>query len=279
MKAGNGESLLPLGGKPTYSEGPLATDRTSSEARGAQMPTKYSAQLDYAGFDWTKDGAFVRQRLMASKDSVASAARFKGDEAALISFIDGICGILCWAAAIQINGGFKAANRITATLEAVAKDPSVISTGRVEPEALGAIASQYQRAGETPGKFGLDVYQDQGAHELNLQQVSRAAMQAIIQLKTEAAKGRPKKPLLDVLCEKLRDLFLRHNPVATRHSIASDGKVAQVEAGPYLEFCETVITPLNEFFSKLPRSYNAKPISAAQVARKRKIARGSAANR
>jgi hypothetical protein len=159
------------------------------------MSTKYRAQLDHAGFDWTKDGEFICQRLMARKDLVASAARFAGDEAALISFINDICGILCWAAAIQINGGFKAANRITATLEAVVKDPSVISTGKVEPEALGAIASQYQRADETPGKFGLDVYQDQGAHELNLQQVSRAAMQAIVQLKTEAGKGRPKKPL------------------------------------------------------------------------------------
>jgi hypothetical protein len=243
------------------------------------MPTKYRPQLDHAGFDWTKDGEFIRQRLMARRDRVASAARFTGDEAALISFIDDVCGILCWAAAIEINGGFKAANRIIATVEAVVKDPSIINTGKVEPETLGAIASQYQRAGETPGKFGLDVYQDQGAHELDLQQVSRAATQAIVQLKTEAAKGRPKKPLLDVLSEKLRDLFLRYNEVATRHSIASDGKVAQVEAGPYLEFCETVIVPLNEFFAQLPRTYDAGPVLAAQVARKRKIARGSAANK
>jgi hypothetical protein len=243
------------------------------------MPTKYRPQLDHAGFDWTKDGEFIRQRLMARRDRVASAARFTGDEAALISFIDDVCGILCWAAAIETNGGFKAANRIIATLEAVVKDPSIINTGKVEPEALGVIASQYQRASETPGKFGFDVYQDQGAHELDLQQVSRAAMQAIIQLKTEAAKGRPKKPLLDVLSEKLRDLFLRHNDFATRHSIASDGKVAQAEAGPYFEFCKTVIVPLNEFFAKLPLSYDAEPISAAQIARKRKIARGPSAKK
>jgi hypothetical protein len=243
------------------------------------MPTKYKAQLDHAGFDWTKDGDLIGKSLTEGKDLILAAARFKGDQAELISFIDGICGTLCWAAAIQMDGGFKAANKVIATLEAVVKDPSIISTGKVEAEALGAIASQYQRAGETPGKFGLDVYQDQGADELDLQQVGRAATQAIIQLKTEAAKGRPKKPLLDVLSEKLRDLFLRHNEVATRRSIASDGNVAQAEAGPYLEFCKTVIAPLNEFFAQLPLSYDAKPISAERVARKPQIARGSAVNK
>jgi hypothetical protein len=244
------------------------------------MPTLYKAQLDHTGFDWTKDGEFIRQRLMARKDQVASAARFKGDEAALTSFIDDICGILCWAAAIQMNGGFKAANKIIATLQAVKKDPSIINTGKVEPEALGMVASHYQRADEKPGKFGFDVYQDEGVLELNLQKVGHAASQAICQLQIEAAKGRPKQYPVNILSEKLRDIFLRHNDDATRHSIASDAKVAQIEAGPYFEFCETAIAPLNEFFVNLPRSYAAKPISAAQVARahKPKTARGSAAN-
>jgi hypothetical protein len=216
---------------------------------------------------------------MARKKLVASAASFTGDEAALTSFIDDICGILCWAAAVQINGGFKAANKVIATLEAVEKDPSIISSGKVEPEATSMIARHYQRADETPGKFGFDVYQDQDAPELDLQQVSRAATQAVIQLKSEAAKGRPKEYPSNILSEKLRDLFLLHNDAATRHSIASDGKVAQLEAGPYFEFCKTAIAPLNEFFATLPRSYGAKPISAGQVVLKPKIARGSAASK
>ena len=236
------------------------------------MPTKYKAQLDHAGFDWTKDVELIRQSLMARKDLIAAKAGFRGDHAALISFIEDICGILSWAAAVQMDGGFKAENKIISTLEAVEKDPSIINTGKVEPEALGMIACQYQRADETPGKFGFDVYQDEGAHELDLQQVRRAALRAILVLQTEVKKGRPKKLPLDILGEKLRDLFLRYNEVATRHSIASDGEVAQMEAGPYFEFCETVIASLNEFFADLPQSYAAKPISAAQVARKRRIA-------
>jgi len=242
------------------------------------MPTKYKAQLDHVGFDWTRDAELIRQSLMMRKDQILPEAGFREDQAALISFIDDICGILSWAAAVQMEGGFKAANKIISTLEAVEKNPSSISAGNVEPEALGMIASQYQRSDETPGRFGFDVYQEEGAHELDLLQVSRAALRAITQLQTEATKGRPKKILLNILSEKLRDLFLRHNDVATRHSIASDGEVAQDEAGPYFEFCQAVIAPLNEFFANLPQSYDAKPVSAAQVARKRRIARGSAAN-
>jgi hypothetical protein len=232
------------------------------------MPTKYKAQLDHIGFDWTKNAELILQSLMARKDLILAKAGFSGDHAAHISFIEDICGILSWAAAVQMDGGFKAANKIIPTLEAVEKDPSIINTGKVESEAFGMIASQYQRADETPGKFGSDVYQDEGAHELNLQQVHRAALRAILVLQAGVKKGRPKKLPLDILGEKLCDLFLRYNEVATRHSIASDGEVAQMEAGPYFEFCETVIAPLNEFFASLPQSYDAKPISAAQVARK-----------
>ena len=66
-------------------------------------------------------------------------------------------------------------------------------------------------------------------------------------------------------------LFLRYNDDATRHSIASDGEFAQVEAGPYFDFCKTVLASLNEFFASLPLAYEVKPISAAQVMRERRI--------
>src|SRR5665213_1794475 len=107
------------------------------------MPTKYKAQLDHVGFDWTRDAELIRQSLMMRKDQILPEAGFREDQAALISFIDDICGILSWAAAVQMEGGFKAANKIISTLEAVEKNPSSISAGNVEPEALGMIASQY----------------------------------------------------------------------------------------------------------------------------------------
>jgi hypothetical protein len=248
--------------------------RTSTLPNGYRgcMPTKYKAQLDHIGFDWIKDVELIRQSLFARKDLISATAGFRGDETALSSFIEDICGVLSWAAAVQMDGGFKAANKIIATLEAVEKNPSIINAGNIEPEALGTIANQYQLADEIPGTYRFDVYQDEGAqHGLDLQQVSRAASRAIVQMQTDARKGRPKKKVLNLLGERLRDLFLRYNDDATRHSIASDGEIAQIEAGPYFEFCETVIASLNRFFANLPQTYEAKPISAAQVMRKRRI--------
>jgi hypothetical protein len=244
------------------------------------MPTKYKAQLDHVGFDWTTDVELILRSLMARKNLILAKAGFSGVRGCTYnpatrtfqtersSFIEAICGALSWAAAVQMDGGYKAVNKIISTLKAVEMDPSIISSRNVEPEALGMIASQYQRADETPGKFGFDVYQDEGAHELDLQQVRRAATLAISVLQTEVKMGRPKNLPLDILAKKLCDLFLRYNEVATRHSIASDGKVAQMEAGPYFDFCETVIASLNQFLAGLPRSYEATPISAAQVARR-----------
>jgi hypothetical protein len=237
------------------------------------MPTKYKAQLDHVGFDWTRDVELIRQSLLARKDLISDTARFRGDEAALLLFIEDVCGVLSWASAIQMDGGFKAANKIIATLKAVEKKPSIITTGDIEPEALGMIARQYQLDDEIPGTYWFDVYQDDGAqHELDLQQVGHAASRAIIQMQADAGKGRPKKVVLDLLGEKLRDLFLRYNDEATRHSIASDGQVEQTEAGPYFDFCNTVLASLNEFLANLPQVYEARPISAAQVMRRRRTA-------
>src|ERR1019366_9618678 len=108
------------------------------------MPTKYKAQLDHIGFDWTKNAELILQSLMARKDLILAKAGFSGDHAAHISFIGDICGILSWAAAVQMDGGFKAANKVISTLKAVEMDPSTINSRNVEPEALGMIASQYQ---------------------------------------------------------------------------------------------------------------------------------------
>lgn len=236
------------------------------------MPTKYKARLDHLGFDWTRDVDLIRQSLLARKDLISGTARFRGDEAALLLFLEDIGGALSRAAAIQMDGGFKAANKIIATLKAVRENPSIIAVGNIEPEALGMIAGQYQLADEAPGTYWFDVYQDDGAqHELNLEQVSRAASRAIVQMQTDIGKGRPKKVVLNLLGEKLRDLFLRYNDEATRHSIASDGQIAQTEAGPYFDFCKTVLASLNEFLANLPKAYEAKTISVAQVMRRRRI--------
>jgi len=74
--------------------------------------------------------------------------------------------------------------------------------------------------------------------------------------------------MLDYLGNKLLACFLRFNQTATRHSIASDGNRAQAAAGPFLEFLIVVIAPLNRFLVGLPRQYDAKIVSAPELARR-----------
>jgi hypothetical protein len=245
------------------------------------MPTKYSADLDHVGFDWSKDLETIRRKLLERDDLLLAKLRFveagrcscdiDASGALLLktprdSLFDDIAGILAWAAAVKMDAGFKAANKVIATVRAVEKDPSVIRTRKVEPEALGEIATNYQRADEPPGTYGHDIHQDENAIEIDIQQATHAAAQAGLQLRAERKKGRPKESVLGILTG-LREIFERYNARSGRHSvlISADGK--QEEAGPFLEFLSLAIAPLNEFLADLPASYGAKPISAAQIMR------------
>ncbi len=68
-----------------------------------------------------------------------------------------LSGVISLAAAIRMDAGFKAPNKLISTLEAVEKDPSLILTRQLESEALGMLASHYQRANERPGTFWWDI--------------------------------------------------------------------------------------------------------------------------
>jgi hypothetical protein len=243
------------------------------------MPTKYRADLDHIGFDWSKDPEIIRQKLLVRSDLISATLKLTAGgkcsstpslqtEGTLV--IDEIVGILAWAAAVQMDAGFKAANKVRATIGAVEKDPSVIAIRKVEPEALGMVASKYQRADELPGTHWYDIYQDENAAEIDLQQVSRAAVQADLQLRAGMKKGRPRESVLEILAG-LREIFERYNADARRHSVLTsiNGKLKQEEAGPFLEFLKIAIAPLNEFLADLQASHGAKPISPAQIMRKR----------
>ena len=169
-----------------------------------------------------------------------------------------------------MDAGFKAANKVIATVDAVREDPSVIVTRKVEPEALSVIASKYQRANEPPGTYWYDIYQDENAVEIDFQQVADAARQASLQLASGEEKGASPELVLEILAS-LREIFERYNACSGRHSVLTwvDGKIKQEEAGPFLTFLKIVIAPLNEFLAGLPASYGAMPISAAQIMRKK----------
>jgi hypothetical protein len=86
-----------------------------------------------------------------------------------------------------------------ATIGAVEKDPSVIAIRKVGPEALAMVASNYRRADELPGMHSYDIYQDENATEIDLLQVSRAAVQADLRLRADMKKRRPRESVLEIL--------------------------------------------------------------------------------
>ena len=78
--------------------------------------------------------------------------------------------------------------------------------------------------------------------------------------------GRPRDVMSRHLGPALLTLFLRYHDTAGRHSVLTsiDGKLAQIEAGPFFERVKVVIEPLNQFLvSELHRN----PLSAARLAR------------
>jgi hypothetical protein len=101
-------------------------------------------------------------------------------------FIRELSGILSLAAAIKMDAGYKPANKLLATLKSIEKDPSLILTDGVEPEALASVARNYQRGEEEPGTFWFDVDRPADTPLPDPQRVSKAASMAIRSLEEMA---------------------------------------------------------------------------------------------
>lgn len=245
------------------------------------MPTIQRPQLDHVSFPWHEQSDLFHRELEAQRTQILEWSGFNNEfgnpgatpsineEREAIAFILELSGILSQAAAIKMDGGYKPANKVIATLKAVKKDPSLIFRGGVEPEALSLVASSYQRDEERLGTFWFDVDRyDEQMPRPGSERVRKAASVAIESLQALAHAGRPHDVMLDFLGDRLLSCYRRFNVTAGRHSVAADGDRAQAEAGPFLEFLSSVITPLNRFLIQLPACYGAKSISAPELARR-----------
>jgi hypothetical protein len=244
------------------------------------MPTIHKPQLDHVSFAWHDQSNKFRQELETQRLQILERSGFNdefGDPADAPSdntekqgteFIRELSGIISLAATIKMDAGYKPVNKLLATCKSIEKDPSLILTGGVEPEALACVARNYQRGEEEPGTFWFDVDQAGDAPLQYPQGVSKAASVVIRKLEKAAHSGRPRDVMLNYLADSLLACFLRFNETATRHSIASDGDRAQAAAGPFLEFLTLIIGPLNKFLVQLPPKYGAKVISAPELARR-----------
>jgi hypothetical protein len=241
------------------------------------MPTIQKPLLDHVSFPWHEQSDCFHNELEAQRAKILERSGFNrefgisGDptgfhekqEAA--AFILELSGILSQAAAIKMDGGYKPANKVIATLKSIKKDPSLILNAGVEPEALAMVASNYQRTEEKPGTFWSDI--DRPDHDVpDPQRVRNAASVAIKKLSPR--RGQPHDVMLDLLGDKLLACYLRFNSTAGRHSVAADGNGIQAEAGPFLGFLTLVTAPLNRFLIQLLASYGAKVVSESDLARR-----------
>jgi hypothetical protein len=186
------------------------------------MSTRYESQLNHIGFDWCRQSKRFHWELLARENAVLDKLGFYRECGSLddptftghieaIHLMKEISGLLSQIAAITMDGGFKAPHQIIATLNPVKADPSLILTHALESEALGVLASCYQRADEAPGTFWFDIDRPQNAPLPDLNRVRAAASKAILTLKSEAVRGRRKDLAVQYAAQRFREIFLRFN--------------------------------------------------------------------
>jgi hypothetical protein len=84
--------------------------------------------------------------------------------------------------------------------------------------------------------------------------------------RTDRGVGRPRCVIIPYLGPKLLSFFLRCHDSAGRRSVLTsiEGQLAQMEAGPFFNFVQIAIEPLNAY---LVTELHRKPISATRLAR------------
>jgi hypothetical protein len=250
------------------------------------MPTIQKPQLHHVPFCWHQHSEEFHAELRAQRPDILEKSGFTREfgssgsapgtsyELESDAFILELSGILSRAAAIKVDGGYKAANKVIATLRAIEKDPTLVFKAAVEPEALAMLESNFRLASEEPGTFWFLLDRSDAALICDPQCIGRAASAAIRQLRTEVRRGRRADFMLDYLGDRLLACYLRFNDTATRHSIASDGERAQAEAGPYFEFLKLVVAPLGRFLGAQGLGVGTTPISLPELARRSLQRRG-----
>jgi hypothetical protein len=131
------------------------------------MPTIQKPQLDRTSFPWQDQSDRFHRDLEAQRAQILGRSGFNrefgnsGDvpstnaEREGAEFILELSGILSQAAAIKMDSGFKATNKVVATLKSIKKDPSLILKGGVEPEALAWWHRTIGAATRSRGRIGL----------------------------------------------------------------------------------------------------------------------------
>jgi hypothetical protein len=161
---------------------------------------------------------------------------------------------------------------LIATLGKVRKQPDLIVRNDFSGAVLWFLAGYYQRAIEKPGTYWPDIVGEAPANfkmpleKPSPENISAAASRAIASLQKSRMPGRSRNSANKSLAEKLGEIFLRYNANITRHSLESSlgrGRYYQVDGGPFFEFVEMVLEPLQAYL----RENDFPTVSASGVVR------------
>ena len=233
------------------------------------MPRHYKAQLTHQSFDWTSALDQIRTDLEARRESILETIGFYDEYERTNDPVraeqindesDGvmteITGILATAGAIIVDGGFKPNRLLSATLQAVMKDPELIIHGSVESEARGFLQLYYQRGDETPGKHFYDFPDDRPAAETPFSdpdpdRVQSAANRAIAELKRSASKGRRNDVALARLTADLTGMYNRFaGPIKRTVAVQKLKPGQEYESSAFKDFLRLVLPALNGVLSQ-----------------------------
>lgn len=131
------------------------------------MPSRHKPQLNHKSVGYAATSDWLHRQLLAREGEILSLVGFFNEfgdtkdptytgKTAAAELISEITGLLATALTIRLDAGYKAPNKVIATLKAIIKSPKLALCDTTEPEARGTLAAAYQRDDEPPGTFWFD---------------------------------------------------------------------------------------------------------------------------
>jgi hypothetical protein len=146
-----------------------------------------------------------------------------------------------------------------ATLIKVIESPSLFFSCELPAAVQWEIANDYQRGDEKPGMFSIDVWGDEQTRcssplvPPTESSIKNAAEAARCRVALAQSPGRPPNLANRVVAEQLSKIFRSSGHPIVRHRESArmfDGKVVYVETGPFYDFLELVLSPLQRYLSE-----------------------------
>jgi hypothetical protein len=156
-------------------------------------------------------------------------------------------------AAIEAEG--MPAGKLVATLQRVAKEPSLVDSDEFPGDVLWDVGCGYRRGEEQPGTYSIDVWgrgQVQAPYPIEIPtaaNITRAAETALQRLQANRKRGRPVNRANQILAQKMSPIFRSSGlPLVRKHKDSfRDGEYIQLECGPFNDFLKLVLPPLKEY--------------------------------